>query len=445
VSPGREPSRLLRVLVGVAALAGLLHAANLVHLARARDCALPTLACPGQASPWPGRDTSAYRAAAAEIRAEGLFGASWLERMPGYPLVLLAAEGIAGDDAAALWWGPPLAALAAAGIGWIAGWLSGSVGAALAAGLCFCLWPNAYQYSARLLTDGPHGLLAVSALAATLCWRETGKPAAAGAAGLLWMAAQTLRPTFFALPLLLPLLLWKRERQRRDAALALALWLASLVVPLGIVTANQLRHGLWLPPIACYAAPRLEAELALTRRPEAERVPAVERTLFAHFRRRCMERYHADPAAQAARDRDFLLAHPGAAARSAAGEIADQMLYPSRPYAAPGMESLYGGWRYPAAGERSVGLAVFWLASIGGLARVARRDPGVAAFFALAAGLVMLPAANSHLVGARLRFPVDLMALPVVLACVVAALRRVPTPARLRREDPMPEPGRERS
>lgn len=430
-----EPRRLLSTLAALAALAVALHAANLAHLAGAFDCAFPSLVCAsGGDAPWPGRDTSAYRAAAEDIRQHGVFGASWLKRIPGYPLLLLCAESVGGSDAAALWASALAAGLAAGSIGWLAWWLSGSVAAAGLAALLFCAWPNALQYTARLLTDGVHGHLAVTAVATTLCWRVTGKRAAAGAAALAWVAVQLLRPTFFAIGLLLPLLLWPRAGDRSDSRISLALGLIVFLVPVTISSGNLLRHGAALPPVACYAAPRLEARLALAERPPEERVPAVERALFAHLRKRCMERYRVDPARQAASDRRFLREHPAAGLASLARELVDQGLYPLRPYAKPGMEPLYAGWPYPAAGQKSAPLALFWLVWLAGLGLVFRRDRLLAVFLALVAALVMGPATNAHLVGARLRYPVDLLALPVVVAAGAALATRLR--ARARRAPP---------
>ena len=436
--------RLLPVLVGVAILAGALHSANLAWVASGHGCHFPSFVCPEGVAPFTGQDTSAYRAAAADIDERGLLGASWLKRIPGYPLMLLAAEHTSGTDTVALWWGPPLAALAAAAIAWLAWWLTGSVIAAAVAGGLFCLWPNAYQYSARLLTDGVHGYLVVGAVAATLCWRETRRPVAAGAAIFTWMLAQTLRPTFFALAALLPLLLFRREAFA-DPRRSILRWVPIVLVPAVLVTGNLVRHGVALPPMACYAAPRLEAALRVDRRPPAEQHPVVERTLFNHLRGLCMERYERNPRAQAARDRRYLRSHAGAAVANAAHEVVDQLLYPSRPYAKPGMERLYGGWSYPAAGDRSVLLGVYWALFVAGLGVVFRRDPRFALFVSLAAVLVMLPAANTHLVGARLRFPVDLLSIPVVVAFGVRVLPTLRTAlrdatARARRAPPADAP-----
>ena len=70
------------------------------------------------------------------------------------------------------------------------------------------------------------------------------------------------------------------------------------------------------------------------------------------------------------------------------------------------------GWRFP--GRWFLGL--FWLCGAFGLVLLLRSAPHEAAFLALAFIAVMLSAATSHLVEGRLRFPLDLLFLPVVAA-----------------------------
>ena len=54
----------------------------------------------------------------------------------------------------------------------------------------------------------------------------------------------------------------------------------------------------------------------------------------------------------------------------------------------------------------------------------ARRDPPLALFWLLCFGLVMIPAANVHLVGARIRFPLDLIYIPVAVLFVASLVSR---------------------
>jgi len=197
-------------------------------------------------------------------------------------------------------------------------------------------------------------------------------------------------------------------------------------VPGFILTSNWLHHDAAvlseIPArnLACYSVPRLQAELG--------------QGSFKTLRKACTRRYRDfEPAARiAAEERDamrFLLAHPGPALSSFTGELATQLTLPMRPYYHLELVSLYRDWPSPGTWF----LAVFWTAAAGGLAMRARVAPLEAAFLALAFLGVMLPAATSHLVEGRLRFPLDLMFLPIVAAIAGHAprtLRRLASSAR---------------
>lgn len=396
------------LLAFLGALAAVLHTGNLVHLARGLGCEPFDFACPALKSALAPPDTNSYLRVAEQIREKGFFAASYFRRLPGLPLGLLAADTLAGEPTAFAWLSPLLAAGAAAAIGWIAATLSGSIGAGLAAGLLFCLWPNAYQYGPLLITDAAHAFLAVAALAATLWWRDSERPRAAGLAGGLWLAAQTLRPTFLALPALLPLLVWKRAGARRYLKCSLALWIATCAVPAFVLTSNLVREGRLLPIRGCYAVPRLKHELGLGN--------------FDALRKECLKAFRTDTdrALEASREREFLLAHPQEALRSFLDEISHQTLFGLRPYYYRRLAPLYPGWM--SVGTRFVGL--FWLCSAVGLVMVARRDPPLALFWLLCFGLVMIPAANTTRVGGRIRFPLDLIYIPVAVLFVAKLVSR---------------------
>ena len=256
------------------------------------------------------------------------------------------------------------------------------------------------------MTDAAHAFLAVAALAATLWWRDSERPRAAGLAGGLWLAAQTLRPTFLALPALLPLLVWKRAGARRYLKRSLALWIVTCAVPAFVLTSNLVREGRLLPIQGCYAVPRLKQELRLGN--------------FRALRKECWKAFRTDRALEVRREREFLLAHPQEALRSFLGEISEQTLFGLRPYYHRRLAPLYPGWM--SVGTIFVGL--FWLCSAVGLVMVARRDPPLALFWLFCFGLVMIPAANVTWVGGRIRFPLDLIYIPVAVLFVARLVSR---------------------
>jgi hypothetical protein len=405
----RSQARRRVLFASCASFAALLHAANLQYLAHAFGCDPLTLDCDGSPGPFATPDTAGYVRVAEEIRGRGLFAASYLQRLPGYPALLSLAIASTGSPTPALWLGPSLAALAAVAIAWMAFRLTGRTGAALAAGAAFCCWPDAYQLSPLLLTDAAHGFSAVAAFAATFRWRDTERaPAAACAAGL-WLLAQSLRLTFFWIPILLPVLLFKRGASRRYLRGSFALWAPTLILPCLVIGSNWIRHGVAQPSaipaenLACHSVPRLWAEMG--------------RGSFVPLREACLRRYrgldYAQRVTQQLADaRRSLWAHPGRAAASFAGEIGNQLGAPPRLYYHRWLGPLYASWPVPGRWFS----ILFWLCAGVGLALRFRSAPSEAAFLALLFVGVMLPAATTHLAGGRLRFPLDLFFLPVVAA-----------------------------
>jgi len=401
------PRGLALVALGAAALAFLLHGAHLLTLARAQGCPSALLLCPTEVGPWAAGDYRSYWRVAERIREGGPLGASYLRRGPGYPLLLLLAAELTGQVSPARWLGPLGAGLAAGAVSWLAGALSGRLRGALLAALLFGLWLDAWRFSAALRPDGLHAFLAAAALAASVGWRRSERARAGLLAAVLWAAAQALRPTFAALPLILPALLFKRGAGRRYRRVSLGLWLASLAVPAFTIGANRIQHGIAIPSqvlavnLACYAVPRLEEESG--------------RGTFLALRRQCVERFRGLAPAERVRAqlryaREALLARPGAALRSFLRELRVQTLHPLRLWDVEARRALYPAW-----GETgSLPVLAFWLLGAAGLFALARSEPGLALFLALAFLLVMLPATTSHLAGSRLRFPLDLLFLPVV-------------------------------
>lgn len=401
--------RLPVLLVLLAVVAALLHAGNLLYLAHASDCSPFTLRCDGGFGPFATPDTATYVRVADKILSEGILGTSYIVRTPGYPLLLSVPIALTGSPSPALWIGPLLAGLAAAAIAWMAFRMTGHPGPAVAAGIAFCCWPNTYQLSPLLLTDAAHGFAAVAALAATLWWRDSERAAAAALASGLWLFTELLRLTFLWIPAALPLLLFKRGASAFYVRCSLALWTLTFLPPCLMIGSNWLRHDVAAPSaipaanLACYSVPRLRAEMG--------------QGSFVSFRKRCTKSYlHLDYGeripTQLADARRFLLAHAGPAAASFAGEIATQLTSPLRPYYYHYLAPLYAGWYVPG----SWFLVLFWLCGALGLALLFRSAPHEAAFLALVFIGVMLPAATSHLVGGRLRFPLDLLFLPLVAA-----------------------------
>jgi len=414
-------SGLLAVLVGTALLAVSLQAVNLWYLGNRFGCDPVRLTCPRPEAPWVTNDTDDYLEVAREILDLGVLRASYLRRTPGYPLLLAISITLFGQPFAALWIAPLMAAAAAMAVSWTALALGRRLDAAALAGALFCAWPSDYQYSPLLMTDAVHGYLAVIAFAVTVAWLRRQRASLGWLAAALWMATQSVRPTFLLLPVLLPVLLWQRHASRAYAHVSFGIWVASGIMPLSIVASNLVNHGMPIVSIvepetlACYAIPRMKEEMGLGT--------------FTEIRAAAWERYGAvaDPRVRVAMQRQeawaFLQAHPLDALGSFGGELMHQLLAPLRPWYVRNLEPPYPAWLTPPR----VAIHVYWIFAAVGLVTVARQQPNVALFLLIAFVAVMAPATTSHWVGARLRFPLDLLFMPVVaafLSSLVARARR---------------------
>lgn len=407
---GNDRAVFVATLLGLAAAALLLHGANLVYLLRAAGCDAPLLACPAVNGAWGTNDTESYVNVAWEVLLGGPLSATYVSRSPGLPLLMAAAMSLTGQPTPALWAAPVFAALAAAAVAWLGWSLSRSRLVMVTSGVVFLAWPVLYQFSPLLMSDADHAFLVVAAVAATWHWRNSEATGAALAAALLWAAVQSMRPTFVPLPLILPVLLWKRPAGRRYATASALLWLSGWIVPLLLVASNA-QHGVRsasasLPEtVTCYALPRVQEQMGLGS--------------YRDLRADCFRRYQdldigTRAAAQGELAATFIRAYPVAFGTSLAGEMVDQLLTGHQPHYHDRAAGLYPAFlSWPGAGF----MALYWLCALGGVALVARRaeDWPLAAFTLLAAGLVIVPAALSHWVGARLRLPVDLLCMPFVV------------------------------
>lgn len=406
----------------IAALVSVLHAINLLHLAYANGCTPSGFVCPGGVSPWITPDSNSYIQVAEDVLASGPLRASYLIRGPGYPWLLALAQRAFGTMLAALWMEPILAGVAAWSVMCIAHRLTGRRAAVLGAGLLAAAWPAMLAYAPELLTDAPHAFLAAAALATTVAWRERGGVRRAGLASLAWIACQTFRPTFFFVAALLPVLLVDAKGRARAATERLGIWLATLLVPAFVVGSNFVQHGVATASaigpetIACYAMPRLRAALG-----EGDFFD-IRDAAFARYRAISLpERIEV----QRRDTRELIAAHPVEALLSLLRELRRQLLAAPRPFSRYEWAPLYPAWMSLPSGVN----ALFWVLALAGVAVLARRDPAFALFLLGAFVGVMVPAATSALIENRLRLPLDLWAMPLVVLALGAVANRNPTSA----------------
>ena len=350
-------------------------------------------------------DAEDYLRVADDILRSGILHASYIDRGPGFPLLLALAKRATGDAVNVLWLVPLLAGSAAAATVVVAFHLSGSRGAAAACGLIFCLWPNHFQFSPLIMSDAIHAYLAVAAFALTVAWAATPRVSYALSAAALWAACQSIRPTFFPIAAILPILIIGR-RPRAARWPAYAMLSSSLVIPILLSLSNYRHHGVFAPStkfpeaLAIHAVPRLEEEMGLGSFAD------LRADRWAKYERMDVKDRSAAQYADAA---TVLSAHPVSAVRSFTGELVEQMLSPLRPFYAYDLSALYSAWPSPPPWF----LPLFWISAATGLIVVSFDDARVATFLLFLFAMVMVPAAAVHWVEGRCRFPVDLLSMPL--------------------------------
>ena len=410
-------------ITSVVFVAFALHAWNLSYLADAQGCDPVRLVCPADEDLWFTNDAPEYQRIAKRIRERGFFSVSYMRRLPGYPGVLAAVEAISGSTETARWLGPLFAGLACGAVAWLSFVLTDRRGAAVCGGILFCAWPGAYSLSPLLLTDSLHGSAAIIAIVLSVYWVRSQWPPAAAAAAIFWMFSQLLRLTFFSIPLFLPVLLWKRNPSRSYAVGAVAIVIAACAVPSFIVASNWLRHGVAVPngdfarALMCYDVPRLLSEQG--------------RGSFLKLREDCHTHY-ADMdwkkkiPMQTSEGWRLHLEHPGDAFRSHVGEFLEQLAYPSRPHYRDEAASLFREFTTFSPPL----LTGFWILACIGLLYASRSAPPVGLFIGSCVVLVAVPASFGHLMGSRIRYPIELLAIPLVVSAgfhLVEARHRIPS------------------
>jgi hypothetical protein len=440
-----SPRIALRIAVASGCLALALHAANVRYLLSANGCLSPLLVCAARNGAWANNDTPSYVSVAEQILTDGFASASYIFRPPGYPLLLAVAIALTGEPTPALWVAPFAAAIAAVAVVWFTFRLTQSIASTTAVAAMFLLWPTAYALTPLLIADAVHAYVALTASVLTWEWRQREAPAVAVLAALFWLAAQSLRPTFLVLPVLLPVLLWKRYKTRKSQLYALSLWLTTFLVPAFLLLSNLTNHGVLtmsahMPNLlACQSVPRVKEELGMGEFKKL-RQDCWQRYRWPHLEvkdsRRRLEGQVLEPGDRNIKAKlngmnreamEFFRRHKMASLKSFLREIEVQLLMVPDPAYFPTQRSLY-----PAAFSRfalspRLGpdfMKVFWIAAFLGAAIAWSRNYRSLACFGVLCGLVvMLPAGTSHWVGARLRFPMDLLAMPMVLLSIDALAR----------------------
>ena len=339
-------------------------------------------------------------------------------RTPGYSLMIAASIALFGEYQWVLY----VAAITAGLAGWCAVRLTEQWGgghlAQHIAGMLIALLPNSLGLSGRLLTDAVFGHLVLFWIYLLYVgFTRSSFLALATSASTLWFL-QALKPTLSAGAILIVWVgfLFARGKQRWLVIAIAVLVVLSFLLPAYFASRNLRDHGAFTPSLLdiwvfreCLQSRYLAAEVGTdytsmtSRIREADKAAADRLVAPGSFYGRLYQ-------VEKAEVMQFLREHPW----SALELMATEML---RQFAAPQEFAFHLFWKDFPTWMRAIGsllsLAVWASAALGVWYHVHAGDwkPGLLVIGVLA--FFLLTGSVSHRVGARLRFPADLVAIPL--------------------------------
>jgi len=338
-------------------------------------------------------------------------------RTPGYPLLIAASIAMFGTHAAVLF----VAALTS-GLGvWCAvrltAFLGGTNTALHASGAIGAFLPNSLGLSAMMLTDaiGGHLFLVWLYLVVTGC--RTHSWSRLGASALVMNALQSLKPTFFIAGVLVVLAVMLFDHGRRKIPTLAALLLLTLPLPFYFASRNFEAHGvrsgslLGIETVREYLYVRYLQETTgedyaeLTRRVRAQdRLEAQQRTSPpSPYGRLYMVKDE--------KVKQFFREHPFAALRLMATEMLQQFAAPQEFFPQVFVGDLPNWGRGLGS---LLSLTLWGCAALGGYTLWKQGNKAPALMTAGVLLFFLLTGSVSHAVGARLRFPADMAAVPLM-------------------------------
>lgn len=347
-------------------------------------------------------------------------------RTPGYPLVIAASIMLFGDFTWVLF----VAALTAGCAAWCAVKMTQEIGgnplAQRAAGLLAAFLPNSLGLAAHLLTDAIAGHLTLVWMYLLVTGCKSNSIAKLSVAAALLVILQTFKPTFNIGAILIVAALLLFYRGKHKLVLTLAMISVSLLVPTYLAERNLEDHGVRSASLLGVETVREYLQVRYLHEVTGEDHASLTNKVRRNDRLEAENR--AEPASvygrlyqvKGEKVKQFLCEHPIAAARLMLTEMARQFAAPQEffPQVFVGELPMWG---------RAIGslltLVLWGLAAVGGytLWKSGTRAPalmiaGVLLFF-LVTGSV------SHYVGARLRFPADMTAIPFAAIGVSRMIR----------------------
>jgi len=209
----------------------------------------------GEAPYWV-TDTGKYAALAKNLIDVGAFSREsappylWEPyRLPGYPLLIAMALRMTGAEWPVLLLAPFFAAFATYMLINLSWHLFPSIKAARATGLIAVFLPNSLGLSAMMLTDAIGGCLFVGAFFLSVLCVEKPKWSYMVSAAILWMACQFIRPVFALAGFVVLGIAAVRARSLRRWIVVLMLFGLTFLVPLRLSFENYKTHGIFSPSL----------------------------------------------------------------------------------------------------------------------------------------------------------------------------------------------------
>ena len=349
-------------------------------------------------------------------------------RTPGYPLLVSVSVGLFGTERWALFFAAITAGLAAlTAVRLTENW-GGDRYAQHFAGLCVALLPNSLGLSARLFTDAIFGHLVLVWLFLTISAVSNFRLASfCGSQGLLW-CLQAIKPTFHISAMLLIWIGLQYCRSGRKWLVILVLIALTVPVPFYFGMRNLKDHDI--------SSPTLLGMDTLREYLQARHIAELTNERYLDVREEIHKVDHHDAgnlqspdsyygrlySVRRSKVREFLHSHPWAVPRLMVSEAARQLVAPQEYLVWMFVEKLPFGIR--AAG--GVLNLLFWACVALGsyhLGREGNWQPSLTVLGVL--GFFLFTGSISHLVGARLRFPADMVAIPLAAVGLSLALRQL--------------------
>lgn len=352
-------------------------------------------------------------------------------RTPGYPLAIAATIKTLGDHQWVLFFAAITACIATWCAVQFTRMLGGTRLAMHTTGAIAAFLPNSLGLSSMMLTDAMAGHLTLVWLYLLVkgCREHSARLLVVSA--LVLMVLQSLKPTFNIAGILVAasvILFYPAELRRRKPMVLVVLAALTIPLPMYFAAQNYEAHGVRSASLLGVETVREYLQVRHLQEVTGEDYAALTRRVREEDRREAEQRTHpASPygrlyEVKAEKVEQFFLNHPLAAARLMVTEMMQQFAAPQEFFPHVFIGDLPAWARVLG----SLLTLVLWVcAAAGGYALWKSGDHAPALMTAAVLMFFLLTGSVSHYVGARLRFPADMAALPLAGVGGVAILQRL--------------------